>query len=91
MKKIAAGNQDRVATTTGCVLNQRHREGERHERLWRCTVMGKASDKVSRTRRRDTYRGLERDRENIYGLKFKLLKMHQVALILITARKRCLQ
>lgn len=34
IKKIAVGNQERVATTTGCVLNQQHREGERQrERL----------------------------------------------------------
>ena len=32
MKKIAVGNQERVATTTGCVLNQQHREGDGGER-----------------------------------------------------------
>lgn len=34
-KKIAAGNQERVATTTGCVLNQRHRQGDREAKIQR--------------------------------------------------------
>ena len=28
MKKIAAGNQEKVAATTGCVLNQQRSEGD---------------------------------------------------------------
>lgn len=34
IKKIAAGNQERVATTTGCVLNQQHREGDREGKMY---------------------------------------------------------
>ncbi len=49
IKKIAVGNQERVGTTTGCVLNQQQREEDREERMY--------EDEVKQVKQR----GRERD------------------------------
>lgn len=52
MKKIA-GNQERVTTTTGCVLNQQRREGER---VWSCTDEAKQMKKKKKSSVNETVR-----------------------------------
>ncbi len=60
LKNMSAGNQERVETTTGCVLNQQHREGDREGSMHRDKVKN-----VEQRGRKRTMRDRRREEESI--------------------------